>query len=74
MIIQDTLASSTSYIQAWLPGPTGGEAVVSAITGEYRFRAKKANQGWPNTLPVDWLTSEEDIFNYAVYWTNGTIP
>ena len=75
-MILETLVNTTStaYIQAWLPGTTGGEAVVSAIMGEYRFKSAKADQGWPNTLPVDWHSSEQDLHNYPVYWSNGTMP
>ena len=73
-LMQETLANSTAFIQAWLPGTTGGEAIVSAITGEYKFKSAKADQGWPNTLAVDWLSDEADLHNYPVYWANGTMP
>ena len=32
------LEAFNAFIAAFLPGTTGGEAVVSAMTGEYLFR------------------------------------
>ena len=37
MLIDAPLWISTAFIQSWLPGTTGGDAVASAIVGDYRF-------------------------------------
>lgn len=74
MIIQDTLAASTAYIQAWLPGTTGGEAVVSSIFGDYYFRSGVTAQGYTNTLSVDWLSTEDSLQNYPVYGSGPELP
>lgn len=52
MIINQPLSLSTAFIAAWLPGTTGGEAVVKSIFGEYLFGTNDANK-----LPFDWFTS-----------------
>lgn len=51
MIINKALAKSSAFIAAWLPGTTGGEAVVSSIVGDYLFRSN----GISNVLPVPWI-------------------
>jgi len=51
MIVNDMLAKSNAFVAAWLPGTTGGEAVVQALFGEYLFRSS----GNANTLPVPWI-------------------
>lgn len=33
MIINEVLTRSNAFIAAWLPGTTGGQAIVNAITG-----------------------------------------
>lgn len=54
MIINKALENSDAFIAAWLPGTTGGEAIVNSITGVYSFVGQsdpvvKTN---PNRLPV----------------------
>ncbi len=38
---------------AWLPGTSGGQGVLDAITGDYVFRANGQNDR-RNTLSMDW--------------------
>ena len=60
------LEAFNAFIAAFLPGTTGGEAVVSAMTGEYLFRGGSVTNQ-QNTLPVNWLKNEDGLKNYPVY-------
>jgi hypothetical protein len=73
MSIDSTLEISTAYLCAFRPGPTGGEAIVSAVSEEYTLGEKRDN-GRANTLAIDWHSSEEDLRNFPVYKSDGTIP
>ena len=59
-----------AVIQAWLPGPTGGEAIASVIFGE---KILNVQEGGANTLPVDWVTSSFSLEAFPVY-TAGELP
>ena len=72
-IISETLKESASFIAAWLPGTQGGEAIVSSIFGDYLFR-NGSEQNKQNTLPVDWISTMEDLENFPIYKSNGDIP
>lgn len=63
MIINKALAKSNAFIAAWLPGTTGGEAVVSSIVGDYLFRSN----GISNVLPVPWIQTMESLQGFPVY-------
>ena len=73
MIITDTLAMSDAFIAAWLPGTQGGEAIVSAIMGEYLFRGG-SDSGLANTLPVAWIDSMDCLVDYPIYKQDGSRP
>lgn len=51
--IANIYEKSTSVIAAWLPGTSGGQAVVNLITGEYIARANGSSDR-KNTLSMDW--------------------
>lgn len=70
MLIQDVLKVSHSVVAAWLPGTTGGHAVVNALFGKYRFRADIFNKR-VNTLPIPWLSHMDNIKNFPVYDGKG---
>jgi beta-glucosidase len=53
MIIQDVLAESSAVVAAWLPGTSGGDGIVDALTGKYVFRPNGASDR-RNTLAFDW--------------------
>ena len=38
MIIESVLNESSAVLDAWLPGTSGGQGIVNAITGAYRLR------------------------------------
>lgn len=40
MIINDMLNESAAFISAFLPGTSGGQGIVDAITGDYVIRPK----------------------------------
>jgi beta-glucosidase len=73
------LDESNAFIAAWLPGTAGGEALVDALFGNYLFcrdsftemnGQKICNEGSPNTLPVDWVRSMDQLRDYPVYEAN----
>jgi beta-glucosidase len=73
MAVADTILQSDAFIAAWLPGTSGGEAVVSSIFGDYLFK-KKTSLGYTNTLSVNWFGDEAALKNYPVYGPDGKVP
>lgn len=66
---------SDAYIQGWLPGTRGGEAITSAITGEYLFKsAGDEKNGYANTLPINWPKTENVLHNYPIYAPGAAGP
>ncbi|MCC6712129.1 MAG: glycoside hydrolase family 3 C-terminal domain-containing protein [Candidatus Dadabacteria bacterium] len=70
------LDESSAFIAAWLPGTSGGEAVVDAILGRYHFcegrftevnGEKICDEGSPNRLPVDWIRNMAQLTGFPVY-------
>lgn len=56
MIINTPLNVSTAFISAWLPGTSGGQAIVDAIVGDYLVRPNgKVDK--TNSLSMDWPTN-----------------
>ncbi len=52
MIVDELLPLTDALIAAWLPGTSGGQGIVDAITGSYTLKPK-ANSN-KNTLSMDW--------------------
>jgi len=52
MIIDELLSLSDATVAAWLPGTSGGQGIVDAITGAYRIKPKSSPL--KNTLSFDW--------------------
>lgn len=40
MLVNNALNISTAFISAWLPGTSGGQGIVDAISGDYKLRSK----------------------------------
>lgn len=57
MLIDHPLWHSEAFIQSWLPGTAGGDAIASAITGSYRFGSTSG----ANRLPAPWPSSMESL-------------
>jgi beta-glucosidase len=53
MLIDDILEPSSAFIAAWLPGTSGGQGILDAITGDYLIRPNGTSSKI-NTLSVDW--------------------
>lgn len=66
MLIDEPLEQSDAFVAAWWPGTQGGEAVVSALFGDYVFN----HDGKVNRLPVPWPRNMASLKNYPIY-TNG---
>jgi beta-glucosidase len=64
MLIDDILEPSAAFIAAWLPGTSGGQGILNAITGDYLIQAKW-NISRINTLSVDWPRGMVNINNYS---------
>lgn len=59
MIIDELLSLSDATLAAWLPGTSGGQGIVDAISGAYTIRPKSSPK--KNTLSVDWPKSMVNI-------------
>ncbi|CAD8172306.1 unnamed protein product [Paramecium pentaurelia] len=70
MLIEDPLSFSDAFIAAWLPGTTGGEAIVKSIFGEYGFGG--TNNSF-NKLPSPWISTLDSIKDYPKY-DSATTP
>lgn len=57
MLIEGLYNSSTAVLDAWLPGTSGGEGIVDAITGKYKLRPNGSSDR-RNTLAFDWPKTE----------------
>jgi beta-glucosidase len=53
MIINNALNISNAVISAWLPGTSGGQGIVDAITGDYNMRPNGKSDR-VNSLSMDW--------------------
>lgn len=73
MPIKNIYTQSTAVIAAWLPGTSGGQGVVDAISGDYIVR-KGGSSNTKNTLSMDWPSSMKGLDNFPVYGSDGEIP
>ena len=53
MVFNNVYETSHAVISAWLPGTAGGDGIVNALTGKYRFRSGGESDR-RNTLAFDW--------------------
>ena len=60
MLIDDATAQSQAVVATWLPGTSGGQGVVNALTGEYKFRPG-GQKDRRNTLAFDWPSSTVNL-------------
>lgn len=67
MIISKILEQSTAFLDAFLPGTSGGQGIVDAITGDYVIRPNGSSDK-TNTLSFDWPRS-----NVPIELTSDTI-
>ena len=51
---------SSAVLDAWLPGTSGGQGIVDAITGKYVLRADGSGDR-RNTLAFDWPKDDVNI-------------
>lgn len=52
-LIDSIYADSSAVIAAWLPGTSGGQGIMDAITGDYVVRPGGISNK-KNSLSVDW--------------------
>lgn len=57
MLINNITNTSSAVLAAWLPGTTGGTAIVDAITGDYLLRPSSKTEK-VNTLAFDWPSTD----------------
>jgi len=73
MIADAAMNISNAFISAWLPGTSGGQGVVDAISGDYLIRPNgRADR--TNTLSVDWPANMDSLKNFPIYYADGSIP
>lgn len=65
MIIESVLANSTAVVSAWLPGTSGGDGIVDALTGKYLFKPSGASDR-RNTLAFDWPKTQVTFVLYRL--------
>ena len=70
MIIENVLSTSTAVVSAWLPGTAGGQGIVNALTGKYRFRPNGASDR-RNTLAFDWPKTQASLKLFPIYDASG---
>ena len=73
MEVNNALKISTAFIAGWLPGTSGGQGIVDAISGDYVVRPKGSNDR-TNTLSFDWPANETALEDFPVYLPSGEIP
>lgn len=66
MIVDKVLEESTALLHAFLPGTSGGQGIIDAVTGSYKLRPQ-GQQDRRNTLSFDWPRS-----NVRIYLNIGT--
>lgn len=59
MIIENLLTESSAVLAAWLPGTSGGDGIINAITGKYVIRPN-GSKDRRNTLAFDWPKTQVD--------------
>jgi hypothetical protein len=60
MLIDNVLSTSSAVVSAFLPGTSGGEGIVNAITGKYVIRPN-GQSDIKNSLSFDWPKSMVQI-------------
>lgn len=73
MLIGDILDKSDAFLDAFLPGTSGGQGVIDALTGTYTIRPN-GQQDTKNSLAFDWPKNEEQLNNFPVYKADGKVP
>ena len=73
MIINNVTNTSSAVLSAWLPGTTGGQAIVDAISGDYVLRPTNRTEK-VNTLAFDWPSTQVSLFDFPVYPATGEVP
>jgi beta-glucosidase len=63
MLVEDILSESDTFIDAFLPGTSGGQGVIDAIVGDYTLRPD-GDSDRTNTLSFDWPRSMVIIYFY----------
>ena len=53
MLIDKILADSNAVLHAFLPGTSGGQGIIDALTGLYKIRPNGASDV-RNSLSFDW--------------------
>jgi len=72
-LVGSLMEKSNALIAAWLPGTSGGQGVINAITGDYIIR-KNGQEDIANTLSMDWPRNMESLSEFPVYGRSGDIP
>jgi beta-glucosidase len=63
MLIDNVLSESSAVVSAFLPGTSGGQGIVNAITGKYVIRPN-GQSDLKNSLSFDWPKSMVKLILY----------
>jgi len=72
-IIDEVLEESNAVISAFLPGTSGGQGIVDAITGAYVMRPNGADDK-VNSLSFDWPKNMDQLKDFPIYKADGSVP
>lgn len=80
MFIDKILNDSNAVLHAFLPGTSGGQGIVDALTGAYVLRPN-GQSDLRNTLSFDWPKTtvndniiQNELTNFPVYGADGKVP
>lgn len=73
MFIDKILNDSNAVLHAFLPGTSGGQGIVDALTGAYVLRPN-GQTDLRNTLSFDWPKTTAELARFPVYGADGKVP
>lgn len=73
MLIDKILAESSAVLHAFLPGTSGGQGIVDALTGTYVIRPN-GQSDLKNSLSFDWPKNNTQLLRFPVYTADGKVP
>ena len=73
MLVDSVIDQSNVLLDAFLPGTSGGQGVINALTGSYVIRPN-GSQDIKNSLAFDWPKNEDQLDNFPIYKADGKVP
>lgn len=80
MLLDKVLTESNAVLHAFLPGTSGGQGIVDALTGSYILR-QNGQSDLRNTLSFDWPKNnvliyfiQTQLHRFPAYGADGKVP